>query len=119
MQWNSALAVNYAARDFGIKRGDSFERIKEKSKNKCVTFHLPVVSTNDIGMDKDELECDDEKENSIKTSYEQEFCFSQEKREELFQVEKDRMRNASEGKASLERYRIASARIFESIQEVR
>ena len=68
---------------------------------------------------EDELECDDEKENSIKTSYEQEFCFSQEKREELFQVEKDRMRNASEGKASLERYRIASARIFESIQEVR
>ena len=111
--------MNYPARDFGITRGDSFEVIKDKSKNKCVALHLPVISAYDIGAKKDELECDNQKENGMKASYEQEFCLSQEKRKQLFQAEKDRMRNASEGKASLERYRIASGRIFESILEVR
>ena len=37
------MAVNYPARKFGIKRGDSFEVIQEKSKGKCVAIHLPVT----------------------------------------------------------------------------
>ena len=43
LQWNSALAVNYPAREFGIKRGDSYPIIQEKSGGKCVVIHLPVT----------------------------------------------------------------------------
>jgi len=42
MQWDAALAVNYPAREFGIKRGDSFQIIQEKSKGQCIALHLPV-----------------------------------------------------------------------------
>ena len=38
------MAVNYPAREFGIKRGDSFEIIQEKSLGKCIALHLPVKS---------------------------------------------------------------------------
>lgn len=52
IQWNSALAVNYPAREFGIKRGDSFQVIQEKSRNKCVAIHLPVMSISSISPSK-------------------------------------------------------------------
>ena len=114
------MAVNYPARDFGIKRGDSFELIKEKSKDKCIALHLPVLSADDIRTNEDEEDCNHEEDiDVIEVSYKREFCLSQEKRTEIFQMEKDRMRHASEGKASLERYRLASARIFESVLKVR
>jgi len=44
MQWNSALAVNYTAREFGIKRGATFEEIRQMSGGQCVALHLPVIS---------------------------------------------------------------------------
>lgn len=46
-QWNSALAVNYPARKFGIQRGDSYEKIREKSLGECVSIHLPVTTLHD------------------------------------------------------------------------
>ena len=42
------MAVNYPARKFGIKRGDSFEVIQEKSKGKCVAIHLPGKSISTV-----------------------------------------------------------------------
>lgn len=50
LQWSSALAVNYPARDrFDIKRGDSFEVIRDKSKGECVAIHLPVTPVLEAG----------------------------------------------------------------------
>jgi DNA polymerase eta len=48
MQWDAALAVNYPAREFGIKRGDTFQIIHEKSGGKCISLHLPVKSYDDV-----------------------------------------------------------------------
>jgi DNA polymerase eta len=43
MQWNSALAVTYPARDLGIKRGESWEGARQKSGGKCLAVHVPVI----------------------------------------------------------------------------
>jgi hypothetical protein len=43
LQWNSVLAVTYPARTFGIKRGDSWEDVAEKSNNTCWAIHLHVL----------------------------------------------------------------------------
>ncbi len=51
-QWNSALAVNYPARKFGIKRGDSFENIREKSNGECIAIHLPVTTIASLSPQK-------------------------------------------------------------------
>jgi DNA polymerase eta len=43
MQWNSALAVTYPARDLGIKRGDSWAAVRQKSEGECLAVHVPVI----------------------------------------------------------------------------
>ena len=40
-QWGSLLAVNYPARAFSVKRGDSIH----EAKKKCPNIHLPHVET--------------------------------------------------------------------------
>lgn len=122
IQWRSALAVNYPARQFGIKRGDSFEDIREKSQGRCACIHLPVTLVDqknqsataepvspqkDVAFDPDDLI----------DSYNAEFNQPKEVRERMYKFEKNRMRHQSEGKANLNRYRLASARIFRLIDE--
>ena len=126
LQWNSALAVNYPAREFGIKRGDDFNSVMEKGGGRCVALHLPVVGMNDICARKQE-ECgirnanddcgvdgnDDEVEGggnstSVDTLYDREYCLSKDVQLALFAKERNRMRRSAEGKASLERYVIVS-----------
>ena len=43
LQWNSVLAVTYPAREFGIKRGDSWEDVANKSERECWSIHLHVL----------------------------------------------------------------------------
>lgn len=119
IQWNSALAVNYKARDMGLKRGASFEQIQEQSEGKCICLHLPVVSTADLeknlyDIDNNEV---DNSNTSVKTAYEKEFNLPMDIKEKLYLEERNKMRHSGEGKASLDRYRLASARIFEVILE--
>lgn len=136
LQWNSALAVNYPAREkFQLKRGASFEEILKASAGECVALHLPVVSfaelqssmssttsNNCTGTYQDHSECDvnnmGDELSSVEIAYDKEFNKSQEERRELFSREKNKMRHGGEGKASLDRYRLASARIFDVILEV-
>ena len=161
------MAVNYPARKFGIKRGDSFEVIQEKSKGKCVSIHLPVTPVDEqysttsptkspkehgkkqsgvpfnedwckaIAMpgyeavmskspkyEVENLEDDNKKGSrdtsldSSETAYDEEFNQPKEVRDEMYRQEKNKMRSPSEGKACLDRYRLASSRIFSLIDEV-
>jgi len=159
------LAVNYPARKFGIKRGDSFEVIQEKSKGKCVAVHLPVTPVDEqytttsptksqkqsgvpfnedwckaIAMpgyeavmskspkyEVENLEDDNKKDASPKRdtslesselAYDDEFNQPKEVRDAMYRQEKNKMRSPSEGKACLDRYRLASSRIFSLIDEV-
>ena len=133
LQWDSALAVNYAARSFGIKRGDGFDEINKKSQGQCVALHLPVISVEDItastaasnsasGEDGgqqhgDTATEDGSRSSELEQSYDAIFNLPAEMRAEMFKKEKNVMRHPHEGKASLERYRLASARIFSVITE--
>lgn len=140
LQWNSALAVNYPARAFGIKRGDGFHEISKKSRSQCVSLHLPVISVEYItassaaapaaaaAQDGDgdhhagnsaagEEEMAGGGNSDLVRSYNATYNLPAETRAELFRKEKNVMRHPHEGKASLERYRLASARIFSVITE--
>mmetsp|Transcript_43277 Transcript_43277/g.50674 ORF Transcript_43277/g.50674 Transcript_43277/m.50674 type:complete len:453 (-) Transcript_43277:949-2307(-) len=141
LQWNSALAVNYPARALGIKRGDSFQAIREAGG---LALHLEVIpvqplaeiktistnnsclegnhSANDESLDAkiSEIGDDNNVENnteSIEDAYNKLFRLPQCIRNDIYQKEKNRMRNPREGKASLERYRLASSMIFQVILE--
>lgn len=106
LQWNSALAVNYPARKFGIKRGDSYDMIVEKSKGDCIAIHLPLVSVNSDGGKIKDTETLDVSENfelsSLEDAYDKEFRLPDEEQKLLFESEKNKMRHSHEGKASLE-----------------
>mmetsp|Transcript_34540 Transcript_34540/g.74903 ORF Transcript_34540/g.74903 Transcript_34540/m.74903 type:complete len:692 (-) Transcript_34540:51-2126(-) len=144
LQWNSALAVNYPARAFGIKRGDGIDEIGKKSKGQCVALHLPVISVDDIAKSSTndeqsaqaevgaaaeaeteaaqgstDITSNDGGDSSadLVQSYNAVYNLPQHVRSELFQNERNVMRYPHEGKASLERYRLASARIFSIITE--
>lgn len=137
LQWNSALAINYPARDlYKFKRGVSFEEIQSKSKGNCVALHLPVISLDqnnasssfqvDIGNDgereqhqdvDDSCTTGDDDGNIIQTRYDKEYNQPQHVKTQVYNKEKNVMRYPYEGKASLERYRLASAYIFETIKE--
>ncbi len=135
-QWNSALAVTYPAREFGIKRGDSWDdvAIKMKSKtnkdntsngisssgngsNQCYTIHLPILGhdANDgptVSSSSDEISDD-----SIEASYQRIFQLTKEQQIQCQQEENGRRRFHHQGKACLERYRLASMRIFGVVLE--
>ena len=133
LQWDSALAVNYAARSFGIKRGDGFDEINKKSQGQCVALHLPVISVEDIAASTaasnsasgedggqqhgDTATEDGSRSSELEQSYDAIYNLPAETRAEIFKKEKNAMRHPHEGKASLERYRLASARIFSVITE--
>ncbi|KAL7546504.1 hypothetical protein ACHAWF_010642, partial [Thalassiosira exigua] len=141
VQWRSALAVNYPARKFGIKRGDSFEVIQQKSKGECAAIHLPVTPVTPVddvpassgasprcgdgggnGGGEDEgaspsTDDDDGEADASPSAYDEEFHQPQHVRDEMYRREKNRMRSQSEGKACLDRYRLASSRIFSLIDE--
>ncbi len=117
-QWNSALAVSYPARKFGIVRGDSFEKIREKSNGACVCIHLPVTSLNDStsptrGQELNaNMQSQNDAENGaamghleedIKASYDAEFNQPAHVRDDMYKREKNKMRSRNEGKACLDR----------------
>lgn len=117
IQWDSALAVNYPARTFGIKRGDSFTDISTKSGGKCTCIHLPILPVHVEGSTattNNQTTALSEEE-----AYQKEFCMPPHLQKEAFIREKNVIRKQSEGKASLDRYRLASSRIFATILQVR
>ena len=55
---------------------------------------------------------------SSESAYDHEFNQPKEVRDEMYRLEKNKMRSPSEGKACLDRYRLASSRIFSLIDDV-
>ena len=119
-QWNSALAVNYPARAFGVKRGDSFDALREKSRGKCVAIHLPVslvdgsatpspaegaspreepsaerTRGDERAMPWRDGEPSSPSKGDAPTAYDEEFNQPAEVRRELYRLEKNRMRSPS------------------------
>ena len=61
---------------------------------------------------------DNDKIDSSQSAYDEEFNQPKEIRDEMYKNEKNKMRSPKEGKACLDRYRLASSRIFSLIDEV-
>mmetsp|Transcript_8000 Transcript_8000/g.11563 ORF Transcript_8000/g.11563 Transcript_8000/m.11563 type:complete len:536 (+) Transcript_8000:67-1674(+) len=104
LQWDSVLAVTYPARNLHqIKRGDSWETVDRNSSSQCWTIHLPILSR--------------QQEFEIFPSYESIYKMSREEQLECQQRERGVRQSQNQGKACLERYRMASMRIFEVVLE--
>ena len=140
-QWNSVLAVTYPAREYGIKRGDSWDEVAAKMKrgktnatgsnttgndhnNDCYTIHLPILGHNDEADDEENkaaqqtyIESGDVPDDSIEASYKRIFELSKEEQLKCQRTENGRRRFHHQGKACLERYRLASMRIFAIVLE--
>jgi nucleotidyltransferase/DNA polymerase involved in DNA repair len=149
-QWNSVLAVTYPAREYGIKRGDSWDDVAAKTKtvkrsvavngssaertnnaageeSGCYTIHLPILS-HDADVDRTGTNnCDHRDGNgtgdaahdddSIEASYRRIFELSPEEQKRCRRTENGVRRFHHQGKACLERYRLASMRIFAVVLE--
>ena len=119
--------MNYPAREFGIKRGDSFEVIQEKSKDECIAIHLPVTCVDEETVPttntspkqpkgNEESAISPQRNNddntheveSSESAYDEEFNKPKDVREEMFLNERNKMRSPTEGKACLDRYVVQS-----------
>jgi DNA polymerase eta len=106
LQWNSVLAVTYPARElYGIKRGDSWDAVRRKSNDHCLAMHLPILTTHQSATDAPS------EEESVEDTYRKVYCVSS-KEQQIARKELGVRRYNHEGKACLERYRLASSRIF-------
>lgn len=120
LQWDSVLAVTYPAREaFKIKRGDSWDDIHRKSNGgQCLALHLPILTKEDATRTYSDADTtNEEEEESIEDSYQRVYCLSPQEQEAIRKKEVGVRRYAHEGKACLERYRIASSRIFAVVVE--
>ena len=138
LQWNSVLAVTYPARQrYGIKRGDSWEAVASKSKGACHAVHVALRST--ASMDVTDTFRDGDKQQSLtepaqsslsssllndntqpteslQQDYARLYEASPEQQVAWRKADVGRRRYSTEGKACIERYRIASAVIFRAVQ---
>lgn len=115
LQFNSALAVTYPARTLfpkPIQRGDGWEVVREKSDGKCYAVHVPLLPVNQELNTTAAILTE-----SLQEEYDSLFKLSKEQQEEARKKDLGVRRFAAEGKASIECYRIASAKIFEMVHE--
>lgn len=130
LQWDSVLAVTYPARKFGIKRGDSWDAVAKKSNKNCWAIHLEVLprpSTTETKSDEffseEGSSTDDEalahtEKTSVEEAYSRTYCLSKDEQRSRRTIENGRRRYHFEGKACLERYRIASMHIFSTVLKI-
>jgi nucleotidyltransferase/DNA polymerase involved in DNA repair len=129
------LDVTYPARKlFGIARGDPWEVVSSKSQGQCYTVHVPLLesspataSTQHTSNDTKEPNELDKTSNPTSSSNDNQTTFLEEEFARLYksspyqqagwrQAELGKRRDSTEGKASIESYRIASAIIFETVK---
>lgn len=110
LQWNSSLAVTYPARSLGIKRGSGWDEVLGK---KCLGVHVPVLTRGESDADESAVPMDSTL--SLEEEYNKIFRQSPSQQEEARRTELGVRRFSHEGKACIERYRIASARIFRTV----
>jgi DNA polymerase eta len=119
LQWNSVLAVTYPARKFGIKRGDSWEDVSQKSNGACHAIHLHILQTEQQQRQHNTTDDDDDEDDhhdNIQVAFDKMYKLSP---EQQLEARKDlgKQRFHYEGKACLERYRLASMSIFAVVLE--
>lgn len=123
LQFNSSLAVTYPARTLFSKpilRGDGWEVVRDKSGGKCYAVHVPLLPVNpDQQQDNTTLVAATAtiQTESLQEEYDSLYKLSPEQQEEARKRDLGVRRFAAEGKASIECYRIASAKIFETVHE--
>lgn len=144
-QWNSVLAVTYPARELGIKRGDSWDDVRNKSEDyvKKVSYnkkneddddevkaqstsknkdddvwriHLPILRCNNESNanfnNNNSLNQDDDCSHDLQTHFDKVYKLSREEQLRCQKEENGLRHFGNSGKASLERYRLASVQIF-------
>eukprot|EP00980_Cylindrotheca_fusiformis_P015054 scaffold4157_cov136-Cylindrotheca_fusiformis.AAC.4 len=117
LQWNSALAVTYPARIHGIVRGDSWDAVKLKSNGTCHAIHLRIIEAKTTAnKEEDREEQDEPVVDNIQEAFDKIYKLSPEQLSEA-RKELGIQRFYHEGKACLERYRLASMRIFTVVLE--
>lgn len=122
LQFNSSLAVTYPARTLfpkPIQRGDGWEVVREKSGGKCYAVHVPLLP---VHQDPDTTAAVAAstgltESSSLQEEYDSLYRLSPEQQQEARKRDLGVRRFAAEGKASIECYRIASAKIFETVHE--
>lgn len=137
-QWNSVLAVTYPARKrHGIQRGDSWEAVYQKSNGRCYGVHVPILTTDDSTGDSSattNIQCASTKDGGASSSlpsttslalsvtpslheeYDRLFVMSKEDQETARREELGVRKYSHQGKACIECFRIASARIFDTVR---
>jgi nucleotidyltransferase/DNA polymerase involved in DNA repair len=111
------LAVTYPARQkYDIKRGDSWDEVSRKSNGKCLSFHLPLLQTGQVSSVNQGLKDMPQDTQDVSKAYDHTYDIPPEERQQIIMSENGKQRFPHEGKACLERYRLASSRIFEVIR---
>ncbi|GAX09505.1 DNA polymerase eta [Fistulifera solaris] len=116
LQFNSALAVTYPARTLfsqPIERGDGWEAVRDKSGGKCYAVHVPLLPVQGDTTNATTTSLAE----TLQEEYDSLYKLSKEQQEEARKRDLWVRRFAAEGKASIECYRIASAKIFETVHE--
>jgi nucleotidyltransferase/DNA polymerase involved in DNA repair len=141
LQWNSVLAVTYPARQaYGIKRGDSWETVHEKSRGQCHAVHVPILTTSataavsastgaavsassaataskSVHTDTNDKKTSSSVPLSLEQEYERFYCLSDTQQQEARRRELSVRKRSADGKASIECFRIASARILATVRQ--
>ena len=119
--------------DANCDNGDKEQNSVDGAEEGCICIHLPVMSVNDAQnqnnnnnkgddstsnttTENDNNEDYDDLNNTI-SAYNTEFNQPQHNQHKMYLAERNVMRSPSEGKANLNRYRLASARIFGLIDD--
>ncbi len=108
-QWNSALAVTYPARNYNIKRGDSWEVVETKSNGACLGVHVPVLEPGQILVQESTPSLDEE--------YSSLYCLTESQQMQARTAELGVRKHQKNGKADIEMFRIASYKILKTIHE--
>ena len=129
LQWNSVLAVTYPARQrYNIQRGDSWEAVHRKSQGgKCHAVHVPILKTapttttmsnhEDSAAVASSEALQSTSPASLDEEYHRLYSLSEDQQQEARQKELGVRKFSNEGKACIECFRIASAKIFETVHQ--
>ncbi|KAK1741494.1 DNA polymerase eta [Skeletonema marinoi] len=121
-------------REKSLRKVNADSRSGDKSNDGagegCVCIHLPVMKVNDtthqninnnndatLDTDNNNNEQQDDDLGNTISAYNTEFNQPQHIQHKMYLAERNVMRSPSEGKANLDRYRLASARIFGLIDD--
>jgi DNA polymerase eta len=121
LQWNSVLAVTYPARTlYDIKRGDTWAQVAQKSNGQCLAVHVPILTNETVttAAAADNTSSVDAATLVMNQDYNSVFQMNALQQQQARKQDIGVRRYSQEGKALIERYRIASRQIFATVLDV-